>query len=250
MEPLYVKLFTLLRDSLQHGEFPPGSKLPPERQLSEIYGVSRITVRRALDELERMGLLERRQGIGTVVATPRMRASLFDRFTYAESLRAAGYLVATHLVSKHIREAREHECEALELASGSFVVELVRRRDADGAPFALETGVLPIDRLPGVDTIDLGSASLYSALVEHCDVVPARAHEWFEPVLIARGDARLLATRPGTPALRLVRTTYSSTGAPVEYSTAVIGAERCRLLVELWLEWDIRNHEIVPSDNG
>ena len=232
--PHYLRLARLLAEKIEQGEYRPGTRIPSERDLCGIYGVSRITVRQSMAELENRGLLVRQHGRGTFVAAPSLRGSLFDRFTYAEALRDQGVLLATRVLLQEVVPAGPRVAQELAVPLRSDVLQLLRRRDADGEPFALETTHLPLPLLPGIEDADFSTSSLYEVLATTYGLRPARAREWFEPVLLPASAAQHLGTRRGAPALRLIRTTFDAQARPIEAAETVIRGDRCRMLVELW----------------
>ncbi len=233
-ESQYLKLARLLDQRIRAGEHPVGSRIPSERALCELYGVSRITVRQAIAELVNRGVLRRAHGRGTFVAAPRVEQSLLDHFTYAEQLRSNGLLVASTVLEQRRVPASTEVASQLRLAASAPVLRLVRQRKADGEPYALETTHLPLERLPEVENADFtGDRSLYEVLATEHGVRPTRAREWFEPVLVKAAEAGPLGVSRNSPALLVTRSTEDEQGQPVEFAKAVIRGDRCRMLVEL-----------------
>jgi GntR family transcriptional regulator len=232
-QALYTRVMGLLEDKIKSGEYPVGSRIPSERELSELYGVSRITIRQALLGLERQNLLVRRQGKGTFVAHPRIESSLLGYFKFSKALHVQGLLISTKVIEQEVEVAPPDVAEELELGPREKVLRLVRIRVVEGDPFALETTYLPLSRLPGVETIKLNSRSLYEVLETEFAVHPARARETLRPVRLTKAQADVLEVEPDC-ALLISRTTSDVSGAPFEVARALISGERCSLLVELW----------------
>lgn len=232
-EPQHTRLAQLIEKRVKSGEYPIGARIPSERDLCEIYGVSRITVRQAIAELTERGVLNRQQGRGTFVATPRIEQSLLDHFTFAEELRDKGLLVASTVLLQEVTEAPAEPAAHLGVEQGASVFHLVRQRRADGEPYAIETTYLPLEHFPGVEHADFGARSLYEVLATDYGVQPVTARETFEPVLVRPRESQDLNVKAGSPALLLLRTTYDSTGRAVEFARALIRGDRCRMLVEL-----------------
>lgn len=230
-ESQHTRLARLIEERVNSGEYAVGSRIPPERVLCEMFGVSRITVRQAIAELAERGILHRQQGRGTFVATPRIEQSLLDHFTFAEGLREKGLLVATKVLERSVVPAPAEAAANLELSSAANVFYLVRQRRADGEPYALETTYLPV--LDGIEDVDFGARSLYEVLATDYGTRPVRARETFEPVLVRPQEAKPLGVKTGSPALLLLRTSYDERGRPVEFAKALIRGDRCRMLVEL-----------------
>lgn len=220
--PLYLELARRLREGILHGNFQDA--LPPERALSEAFGVSRDSVRKALDLLEEEGLVVRRQGSGTFVAK---RATFRTRLRgFSEEMEALGMKPSTKVLGVEKGPATPEEAMALGLSPGEEVLRLVRLRLADGEPMALERATLPawaLDEAP--------PGSLYQAL-EAKGLRPVRALQRLRAVA-AREEARLLGVEPGSPLLHLERISYLRDGKPVERVKSWYRADRYELLVEL-----------------
>jgi GntR family transcriptional regulator len=235
-EPNYKRIVRLIEAKIQSGEYPPGHRLPPERELCEIYGVSRITARQALAELAQRKLVVRNQGQGTFVARHRIESSLLGFFSISEALKADGRLVSTRVVGAELTAPDSAEAVALGSGAGDKVFRVVRLRFVDGDPYALETSALPASRFPGLDRYDFGARSLYDVLARDYHTQLVRARETLAPVILSPEQAALLQVAAGEPALRLTRTTFDSRNIAAEASGALIRGDRCQLLFELWAD--------------
>ncbi|HEY8455836.1 MAG TPA: GntR family transcriptional regulator [Actinopolymorphaceae bacterium] len=225
-------LAAVLEREILSGRWPTGSKLPTERELAVLHGVSRQTVREALDELERACLVVRRQGSGTYVAERRLEQSLLGHFSIVEAIRSSGLVIETTVLAQAVGPALPAVAESLGVAPESPVVELERLRAVGGEPFMLERTWLPAERLPGIEDADLTTVGLYETLRERYGVVLVRAVESFEPIVLHADEARRLGERSGRPALMLLRTTYDDQDRAIESARAILRADRCRSLVE------------------
>jgi GntR family transcriptional regulator len=236
MEPSYRRIVRLLEEKIRSGEYPPGHRLPPERELCEIYGVSRITARQALAELAQRDLVERHQGQGTFVMRARVESSLLGFFSISEALKADGRLVSTRVVSTERSSPTEAEAVALGCARGDRVFRIVRLRFVDGDPYALETSALRAERFAGLDRYDFGARSLYDVLAREYGTQLVRARETLAPVVLTPSEAELRNVGVEQPALRLIRTTFDAGATATEASGALIRGDRCQLLFELWAD--------------
>lgn len=235
-EPNYKRIARLLEAKIQSGDFPPGHQLPPERELCEIYGVSRITARQALAELSSRKLVVRNQGQGTFVAKAAIESSLLGFFSISEALKADGRLVSTRVISRKLTTPDRAEAAALGCDLADEVLRLERLRFVDGDPYALETSTLISSSYPGLDRYDFGARSLYDVLTRDYGTRLVRARETLAPVLITREQAQLLDVSIEQPAMRLTRTTFDSRNVAVEASGALIRGDRCQLWLELWAD--------------
>ena len=136
--PLYIQLMTRIRNDITSGVYPSGARVPSEQELCDTYGVSRVTVRKAMLDLVQEGLLVRRQGKGTFVAEKRIQRDLQQITSFTAACRLAGYVPDTRLVSVQWDEATEEDVDKLRVARGSRVLEITRLRYADHTPVALE----------------------------------------------------------------------------------------------------------------
>ncbi|HEY3507256.1 MAG TPA: GntR family transcriptional regulator [Actinocatenispora sp.] len=234
--PLALSLAASLEREILSGRWPVGSKLPTERELAARSRVSRQVVREAFDELERAGLIIRRQGSGTYVAGRRLEQSLLGHFSIVDALRSSGATITTTVLSRTVGPALPTVATSLEIAPDAPVLELERLRRVDGEPLMLEQTWLPAERLPGIDAAQFSDTSLYAILREQYHVLLVRASESFEPVVLHADEARALQVAPGSPALMLLRTTYDDAGVPMEAARALLRADRCRTLVERHVE--------------
>lgn len=235
-EPQYKRIVRLLEAKIQSGEYPPGHRLPPERELGEIFGVSRITTRQALAELAQNKLVVRNQGQGTFVARLKVESSLLGFFSISEALKADGRLVSTRVISAELTVPDNAEAAALAAKPADQVFRIVRLRFVDGEPYALETSTLLIRRFPGLDRYDFGARSLYDVLAREYATQLVRARETLAPVMLSPSEAELLQVDVAQPALRLTRTTFDSGNVATEASGALIRGDRCQLLFELWAD--------------
>ena len=196
--PFYHQVYLDMRALIDDGGWPVGHQVPPERQLAGQYGVSVITVRRALDELAREGRLERTRGRGTFVLAPRIDRALDEPLTFTEEMQTRGLDAETRLVEARPESAGEAVAAALQLRPGAPTLFLERLRLADGEPLLLEQVHLPAERFPGLLASDIERNSLYGLLTERYGTEIARARETFEPVLLRAREAKLLGLKPTT----------------------------------------------------
>lgn len=235
-EPNYRRIVRLLEEKIQSGEYPPGHRLPPERELCEIFGVSRITARQALSELSQRKLVVRHQGQGTFVARAIVESSLLGFFSISAALKADGRLVSTRVLSAQLGTPDKAEAAALGCELDETVVRIARVRFVDGDPYALETSTLRSGRFPGLEHYDFGSRSLYDVLAREYATQLVRARETLAPVMLTAEQAELLGVGVEQPALRLIRTTFDDKNVATEASGALIRGDRCQLLFELWAD--------------
>ena len=212
----YAQIAAQIETAIAEGDLEAGDRLPPERELAAAHGVSRMTVRQALQTLETRGLLRRvvgRSG-GSFVAQPKLERDLGTFSGLSEQLRRQGVAAGARVVSASI---------------AGDDVEIVRVRLADGEPFALERSRFPAERFGGLLELDL-AGSLYELLGERFDAAPVRSVERIEPVLAGVDEAAALAVDPGAPLMLVHRTAYDEDGRVVEVARDVFRGDRTRIV--------------------
>jgi GntR family transcriptional regulator len=230
--PFYHQVYLDLKSMIDGGQWTAGHRVPPERELATQYGVSVITVRRALDELAREQRLERTRGRGTYVLPQRIDRALDEPMSFTEEMQTRGMDPETRLVAARPESAGEHVAAALQLEPGSPTLFLERLRLADGEPLLLEQVHLPAEQFPGLLASDLERDSLYRILTERYETQIVRARETFEPVLLRSREAALLGAPIRTPALLVEGIAYTAGGVPIEFGRTYVRGDRTRYYVE------------------
>ena len=230
--PLHHQVYLDLRAAIDAGEWRPGDRIPPERELAERYGCSLITVRRALGDLARERRLERARGRGTFVSRPPINLDLDGTLSFTEELHHLGHDPSTRVVTARTLPAELDIADSLGVAIGSSVVHLERLRMADGEPLLLEQVFLSEARFPGLLASDLEHGSLYELLTERYDTQVVRAREALEPIALPTREAHLLGVEPHRPALRIEGVAFDRGGQPVEFARSYVRGDRTRYFVE------------------
>lgn len=229
--PLYHQLQHAMRTAIESGRWAPGQRLPGERELMRQYGVSRTTVREALEALERDGLVVRQQGRGTFVAPRPLIATLARLQGFTEELQALGRPVGVTVLHAGPVPAPPEAAEALQLEPGARVVEISRVVTLDGQPLFTDESFL----LPGPGRLVLAAEpgqTIYAAL-EAVGFKPATGEQTIEAAPATRREAQHLGIRPGEPVLLIRRVTRMADGAPLEYRRVAYRGDRYRYRVAL-----------------
>ena len=226
--PLYRQLQKQLREAIQKQVLAPNDSLPAERDLAEDLGVSRITVRKALDGLVSEGLLTRRQGAGTFVAA-RVEKSFSKLSSFTEDMISRGRVPHSTWLSRSEGQVTPEESLTLGLSPGAPVYRFNRIRYADGAPMALEYSTVPAYCMPGPEAVQ---TSLYEAL-EKSDHRPARALQRLRAVLFTAEQADLLGVSPGDPGLLIERRGFLRDGRVVEVTQSYYRGDAYDFVAEL-----------------
>ena len=221
--PLYHPLMQRIRGDIERGVYPTGSRIPPEHELEKLYQVSRVTVRRALSELTSEGLLERKQGKGTFVATPRGGLPLKNLHSFHDSCKLNRVKPSIDVIHVRETEAGAEAAEGLNISRGSRVLEILRVCRADGVPVVLERNHFSM-AYAWLQDQDL-SGSLYNILREY-GVEPKLALHDVSLRFADRDEAELLETEEGTPLICLHEVIYDQRGRPLHTNIQLIRGER------------------------
>lgn len=222
-----------LLEEINSGHRRPGDRLGAERELAKQLGVSRSTLRQALDSLDKAGLVRRAtgRGGGTFISHRPVERDLSRVAGVPAYLRRQGYTAGTRVLSAGLVEADEATREALELSPEECVVELLRVRLADGTPISLEHARLRESLFPGLLEQMLGG-SVYQILEDVYGFRPAAITEHIEVVLAKAAEAQLLGVDEGAPLLSINRVARTADAVPFEYSRDYFRADRTRITVQ------------------
>jgi GntR family transcriptional regulator len=224
--PKYLQIKESLLTRYIEGQ-PAGHLLPPERVLAEDFGVTRVTLRRAVDELEADGLVYRVQGGGTYCVGPAIAKSL-KLTSFSEDVRARGRKPSSDVLHVGIQPAGEESGLALRLSPGDPIVAIRRLRRADGEPMCLESCALSAESVPGLQDLDL-TGSLYELIGSRYGLVASWAEQTVEAKVLSPEDAGLLAVPPFSAALRATRVSYDGRGRAIEHCVTIYRADRYAL---------------------
>jgi len=231
--PYYQQLADLLRHEISERRREPGLyRLPSENELAERHGISRATVRHALDVLERDGWIYRAKGKGSFVAVRRVEQEATQLVSTTEDMQQRGWSLVTRVISLKQLQASSHIAHALEIEDGATVYELCRLRIVNGEPLSLQTAYLPQALCPGLEENDL-SMSLFRLLETRYGLRLWTAQALLRARMITAYEARLLETHEQIPVLYMERVTYTVTGIPVEYLEATWRGDRYDMRVTL-----------------
>lgn len=231
--PLYHQIKQNIRDLIENEVWNDGDLLPSERELGEIYGVNRLTVRQAVNDLVNEGMLQRQRGIGTFVAVPKVTQVIDRVLGFSDRIQEAGHLPSSRMISIDIVPVALSVARRLEIQPKLPIYKLVRLRCVDGAPVMLETAYLSTVLFPGLEAVDLTNQSLYNVLSEKYGCSILGAEEQLEPVLLTDYEARMLEVEPGTPGMLVESTSYNQQGKPVEFGKAVVRGDRARFMFHI-----------------
>jgi len=226
--PLYLQLQKALRNAITSKVLMADDAIPPERDLAEDFDVSRITVRKALDGLVAEGLLLRRRGAGTFVAS-RVEKSFSKLSSFSEDMISRGRKPHSEWVSRTSGAVTPEESLSLGLSPGAMVYRFQRVRYADGQTMALEQSAIPAYCLPSADAV---GASLYQAL-EKTGHRPVRALQRLRAVNFTPEQAERLMVQPGDAGLFIERRGFLSDGRTAEFTQSWYRGDAYDVVAEL-----------------
>ena len=223
-ERLYLQIRRVILSAIRSRDLLPRQKVPSLNELSELTGVSRVTVRQALQSLINEGWLFTVPGKGTFVAeSPRIEQNLQQLRGWTDEIRAQGFVPFSKVVAFETVALSGYFARWLEVPSGTLGYRITRVRYADEFALALEKTHLVCSRFPGLDKLINPETSLYHILQEHYHVQPVRAIQFLDATEADEAAAHLLDIEPGKPVLVSERITYSATNEPIEL---VVGIQK------------------------
>ena len=214
---LYAKIEETIATEIAQGDYRPGDQLPTEDELLQRFQVSRITVRRAIQNLVGRGLLEIRRGLGTFVLEPRIEAELTKLTGFVEDMHAAGRKATARVVSQRVVTASARVAERLQLTTGTRVMRIERVRLADGVPISFDETYLPLLLGKQIVRKDLRLHPIFTLLEEEYGVPLVEAEYKLEAVIATDAIADALQISVGSPIFQIERTSMTTGNQPVDY---------------------------------
>jgi GntR family transcriptional regulator len=232
--PKYYQLANILQRKIEAGEWPPRSAIPSERQLEQLYDVSRPTIRQAIESLIQLGLLYREHGRGTFVSPEKLQKGLRELTSFSEDLAQRG--ITPGQVIRSIQQVVPAEAILLrlELPPEHLVTRIDRIRLGNAVPIGLQTSYLALGPGQEITSADLeASGSLYLTLEEKFNLIPTEADETLEVTLANREEAALLQIKEGAPLLLSERLTFNQNRQPIEFVHILYRGDRYRYYARL-----------------
>ncbi|MCC6611936.1 MAG: GntR family transcriptional regulator [Anaerolineae bacterium] len=231
--PLYVQLEEIFSERIAIGEWAVNETIPNEMALCQEFGVSRGPVRQALDQLVRRGLLNRKQGKGTVVLPRKAENPLSDVYSFTRLIERRNKRPSIRLLAFDVVPAEKYAVTYLNLQPGAKIFKMRRLRLADDEPLIIETVYLPYEICPALTAKEVAGPSLYTLLREQYGVNLVHSKHYFEPTVANEFEAGVLGIEKKAPMLLQETITYTFGDSPVVFSKAVMRGDRVRYYVEL-----------------
>lgn len=226
--PLHAQIFEALRLQIQNTELKAGGNFPSERELAEFYGVSRMTVRQALQRLRQQGLIYHERGVGTFVSSRKIDVHTRNLGGFSDEMLALGIKPSSRVLKLKCEVANKQITRDLDLEEGEKAFRLERLRLADGEPMAFEVTCLPEKLCPELDKWNLTENSLYRILVENYNLQMNHAAESLEAAAATQFVAKQLGIKTGAPVLVVHRVVFSASNQPIESAHTTYRADRYR----------------------
>ncbi|MCR4466401.1 GntR family transcriptional regulator [Burkholderia sp. SCN-KJ] len=215
--PLYVQIKDTLRTRILDGTYAPHSRMPSEHELCAMFDVSRITVRQALGDLQKEGLLFKLHGKGTFVSKPKAFQNVTSLQGFAEAMSSMGYEIVNQLRSFRTVKADRHLATKLNVPEGAPLIEIHRVRLLNREPVSLEQTWVPEalgKRLAGAD---LATRDIFLILENDCGVPLGHADVSIDAILADDEIVDALRVEESSPVLRIERLTHDASGTPIDY---------------------------------
>jgi len=232
--PYYAQIKEYLRQQIAQGHLLPGTLLPSEADLCATFDVSRIVVRRALQELEYEGLIYRRRGKGSFVAEPKVHEQLVQRLTgFYQDMVDQGHRVLNHVLRLETVGADGNIGQRLQVPTDGVLIVCERLRLVDEKPVNFSVSYVPLALCAELLDADLTQRSLYAFLEERCGQPITHGQRTIEAALPTRQIADLLDIDSDLPVFKITNICYLRNGTPVEYSIGYHRSDRTLFEVQL-----------------
>ena len=230
----YRQIASDLEADIRAGRLKVGEQIPSERAMAQHLGISRMTARKALQQLAERGLLETRVGHGTFVGTPTIQQELTALSGFTQEMERQGRTTSSIVVEAGHGAPTDEARAAMGLAAAEPVYRLTRLRLAEGMPVAFERTEIHAALAPDLfASADFARQSLYACLRERFGILPATAEQTIEAAAADEGTALQLQVAPGAPVLRQTRLTRDSEGRPFEFVRSTYRGDAFVMRVEL-----------------
>lgn len=230
--PIYVQIEEFLKKRIYLEEYKVGESIPSEREFSEQLGVSRMTVRQSITNLVNSGLLYREKGRGTYVATPKLEQPLNGLTSFTEDMKVRGMVPSSNLIRfekviPSIEIARE-----LHLGQDIPVFYVIRIRNADAMPMAVERTYIPVKVFPNLDENKM-MGSLYAQIEAKYRQRIGNAKQQMEASIVSKEDSKFLQINHASAVLIIKRTSFLADGTPFELVRSTYRADRYKFISEI-----------------
>lgn len=229
--PVYIQIHNEIRKEIESGKWSVGERIPSERQLSQDFDVSRMTLRQAIQTLVDEGILQRQVGSGTYVASSKVQEKMSGTTSFTEITESQGKQPSSKTVSYHVADPSISEIEKLKLKEGDQVLRMERIRYADKQPICFEVTTIPLKIVNTLNKKDITS-SLYKALEDKAGLKLGNATQTVSAMLASEKIANFLNVKRGSAILRVRQVTTLDDDRPFEYVRSQYAGDRFEFYLE------------------
>jgi len=233
--PVYYQLKKIIREKIEIGELKIGEKIISENKLSEIYQISRMTVRQAIKELVGEGLLYRDKGRGTFVCEPKINYGFIQKLTtFYDDMVGKGYVMRTKILKQEIKSASKAIAKKLNIEENEKIIYILRVRYIENEPIVKVTNHIPYKLCPDLKNEDLTDKSLYQTLAEKYRLVAYKARVTLEAIIASKYDSELLNIKREAPVHLMKNITFTKENIVMDYFESYFRGDKGRVQVELY----------------
>jgi len=229
--PAYYQLKKILLEKIKSGEYAAGSLIPSERELCETLGISRMTVRQALNQLVSEGILYREKGRGTFVSKAKLEQR--NLMSFSEMAREKGLEPITKVLHFSMGNTIQDICDVLDLGENETVYHIKRLRLVGSVPVGIEESYIPQKYCPGLDRYDL-TTSLYRLMKDEYQHVISYADNVIEAAKATKEEKELLEITESKPVLKIVSVNFTESGLKLLYERSVYRSDEYKYSVRVY----------------
>ncbi|MBL4954318.1 GntR family transcriptional regulator [Neobacillus sp. YIM B02564] len=228
--PIYVQLRDILREQIENGVYLPGTAIPSENELSEEYGVNRLTVRTAIEELTKEGIVKPIQGKGVYVMGERMNRDLDTLSGFSNTIRGKNSNPKVNVLNQRVRKAGVKFSKVFHIDEEDEVHYIKRVCFVDGTPMSIEEIFVPKAILPNMNELNVADFSMYD-LYHFYKINVTNAYQTLDIVTLDQNESRLLNINTSQAVYLFTSITYADEKTPIEYAKTYVRADLCEFTV-------------------
>ncbi|MBC5648534.1 GntR family transcriptional regulator [Christensenella tenuis] len=232
--PMYYQLKTIILEAIRDERFKPGDVIPTEAEFSEMFGISRTTIRQAIGELVMEGYLYRVKSKGTFVAQPKVQQAFISRIQASHELvREQNMVPTTRVLMLAMERASREAAAALQMKEHAQAVKLVRLRYVDEEPILISESYLPLPLCKAALETDMEHCGLYEFLDKAAETQAVRSVRSLTAIAAGKYEADMMRIERGAPVQMTKSISYNAQGVPVEFTVSKFRGDRNEFVVEL-----------------
>lgn len=230
--PLYAQLIDVIYEKIDNKDLKEGDKLPSERELCDLYDISRATVRQAMMELEKEACIYKVHGKGAYISPKKLNQDLSKFYSFSEEMKKLGKRPTSKVIGFEIICCSYKISNKLGIQTGDEVYEIKRLRLADEKAIMVETTYIPCYRFPSLKKSELEESAMYEVLRNKYNVELTMAEELFRPTIMNDNESNILEVDKNSPAMIIERLTYEREKV-IEYTFGIVRGDKFNYRVVL-----------------